>query len=149
MAKPGRERGRDGLEVLVMCDVPSNVSLAEGFASRCDGLSTGWNDMIQVILGGATRARPRGCCANMTGGDREAPPVIAAAGKTGGCAGSGPEMPRDSPVCLWPPGSIPVTPDPFLAVRAIRLWKVWPRALTRVGGALRTARVQPGLESGR
>ena len=40
----------NGLEVYVMCDVPSNVILAEEFAKRFDGLSIGSNDLTQLTL---------------------------------------------------------------------------------------------------
>ncbi|MEZ4416609.1 MAG: phosphoenolpyruvate synthase [Gemmatimonadota bacterium] len=51
MARCGLERGRDGLEIYVMCEIPSNVILAEGFAARFDGFSIGSNDLTQLVLG--------------------------------------------------------------------------------------------------
>ena len=41
MAEHGLERGKNGLEVYVMCEIPSNVILAEDFAARFDGFSIG------------------------------------------------------------------------------------------------------------
>lgn len=51
MAKHGLERGKNGLEVYVMCEIPSNVILAEEFAEIFDGFSIGSNDLTQLILG--------------------------------------------------------------------------------------------------
>ncbi|HWO11024.1 MAG TPA: putative PEP-binding protein, partial [Polyangiaceae bacterium] len=51
MAKNGLERGRDGLEVYVMCEIPNNVILAEQFADLFDGFSIGSNDLTQLTLG--------------------------------------------------------------------------------------------------
>jgi pyruvate,water dikinase len=51
MAEHGLERGTDGLEVYVMCEIPSNVVLAEEFSGRFDGFSIGSNDLTQLVLG--------------------------------------------------------------------------------------------------
>jgi pyruvate,water dikinase len=51
MAKHGLKRGQDGLEIYVMCEIPSNVILASEFADIFDGFSIGSNDLTQLILG--------------------------------------------------------------------------------------------------
>ncbi|QCH14236.1 phosphoenolpyruvate synthase [Synechococcus sp. CB0101] len=51
MAKAGLVRGENGLEVYVMCELPSNVIAAEAFAERFDGFSIGSNDLTQLSLG--------------------------------------------------------------------------------------------------
>jgi pyruvate,water dikinase len=51
MLKHGLRRGENGLEVYVMCEIPSNVLLAEEFAEIFDGFSIGSNDLTQLILG--------------------------------------------------------------------------------------------------
>ena len=51
MAKHGLERGRRGLEVYAMCEIPSNVLLIEQFAEHFDGFSIGSNDLTQLVLG--------------------------------------------------------------------------------------------------
>ena len=51
MEKHGLKRGQDGLEIYVMCEIPSNVILAEEFCDIFDSFSIGSNDLTQLILG--------------------------------------------------------------------------------------------------
>ncbi len=51
MARHGLRRGENGLEVYVMCEIPSNVVLAEEFGKLFDGFSIGSNDLTQLTLG--------------------------------------------------------------------------------------------------
>jgi pyruvate,water dikinase len=51
MEKHGLRRGEQGLEIYVMCEIPSNVILAEQFAEVFDGFSIGSNDLTQLVLG--------------------------------------------------------------------------------------------------
>ncbi|MCC5985146.1 MAG: phosphoenolpyruvate synthase [Rhodobacteraceae bacterium] len=124
MAGAGLARGKDGLEVYVMCEVPSNVILAEEFASRFDGFSIGSNDLTQLVLG---VDRDSGKLAGLF---RERDPavmwmirhVIDAAGKAGvkvGLCGQAPSNDPEFARLLVEAGidSISVTPDSFLAVK--------------------------------
>lgn len=47
----GLERGKNGLRLIMMCEVPSNAILAEQFLKYFDGFSIGSNDMTQLTLG--------------------------------------------------------------------------------------------------
>ena len=51
MAENGLVRGENGLRVYMMCEIPSNVILAELFAPKFDGFSIGSNDLTQLVLG--------------------------------------------------------------------------------------------------
>lgn len=51
LAQHGLERGKDGLELLMMVEIPSNVLLLEKFAYYFDGFSIGSNDLTQLTLG--------------------------------------------------------------------------------------------------
>jgi pyruvate, water dikinase len=51
MAENGLVQGENGLEIYMMCEIPSNVILAEQFAEVFDGFSIGSNDLTQLVLG--------------------------------------------------------------------------------------------------
>ena len=51
MAKHGLVRGQEGLQVYVMCELPSNVLMADEFCQVFDGFSIGSNDLTQLTLG--------------------------------------------------------------------------------------------------
>jgi pyruvate,water dikinase len=51
MKRFGLTQGEDGLEVYVMCEIPSNVICADEFAEIFDGFSIGSNDLTQLALG--------------------------------------------------------------------------------------------------
>ena len=50
LAENGLERGKDGLRLIMMCEVPSNALLADEFLEHFDGFSIGSNDMTQLTL---------------------------------------------------------------------------------------------------
>jgi pyruvate, water dikinase len=51
MASEGLKRGKNGLEVYVMAEIPSNIIRAEEFCKEFDGFSIGSNDLTQLTLG--------------------------------------------------------------------------------------------------
>ncbi len=51
LAENGLRRGKNGLEVIMMCELPSNALLADEFLDYFDGFSIGSNDMTQLALG--------------------------------------------------------------------------------------------------
>ncbi len=51
LAQHGLERGKNGLEVYVMCEIPNNVMQIDAFAKIFDGFSIGSNDLTQLTLG--------------------------------------------------------------------------------------------------
>ncbi len=51
MEKNGLVRGERGLQIYIMCEIPSNVILVDGFCRLVDGMSIGSNDLTQLTLG--------------------------------------------------------------------------------------------------
>ncbi len=51
LAENGLRRGQNGLEVMMMCEIPSNAVLADEFLDHFDGFSIGSNDLTQLMLG--------------------------------------------------------------------------------------------------
>lgn len=51
MKEYGLERGKEGLELFLMAEIPSNILLADEFAKHIDGFSIGSNDLTQLTLG--------------------------------------------------------------------------------------------------
>ncbi len=124
MAENGLKRGENGLQVYVMCEIPSNVILAEEFAKRFDGFSIGSNDLTQLTLG---VDRDSEQLAHLF---RERDPavlwmietVIERAHKAGAKVGLCGQAPSNDPEfarLLVAAGidSISVTPDSFMAVK--------------------------------
>ncbi|PRY26884.1 phosphoenolpyruvate synthase [Aliiruegeria haliotis] len=125
MARHGLVRGENGLEVYVMCEIPSNVIVAEAFARRFDGFSIGSNDLTQLTLG--IDRDNEGLAALF----RERDPAVLwmiesviarahAAGAKIGLCGQAPSNDPDFARLLVAAGidSISVTPDSFVAVKA-------------------------------
>ncbi|MBX4940802.1 phosphoenolpyruvate synthase [Rhizobium binae] len=124
MAENGLKRGDDGLEIYVMCEIPTNVILAGDFARHFDGFSIGSNDLTQLTLG---VDRDAGDLADLF--DEQDPAVkwmishvITEAGKAGAKIGICGQAPSDYPdfaAFLVECGinSISVTPDSFVAVK--------------------------------
>jgi pyruvate,water dikinase len=50
LAQNGLERGKNGLRVIMMCEIPANAVLADQFLEHFDGFSIGSNDMTQMTL---------------------------------------------------------------------------------------------------
>ncbi|HEV7437306.1 MAG TPA: phosphoenolpyruvate synthase, partial [Pseudorhizobium sp.] len=124
MAENGLRRGEDGLQVYVMCEIPSNVILARQFAEHFDGFSIGSNDLTQLTLG---VDRDSGDLAELFDEQDEAVKwmigsVITEAGKAGAKIGICGQAPSDHPEFakfLVDCGidSISVSPDSFVAVK--------------------------------
>ncbi len=124
MKENGLERGKAGLQVYVMCEIPSNVILAGEFAKRFDGFSIGSNDLTQLTLG---VDRDSAELAELFDEQDAAVKwmirsVIAEAHKSGAKVGLCGQAPSDHPAFaefLVECGidSISVTPDSFINVR--------------------------------
>jgi pyruvate,water dikinase len=124
MKQNGLERGRNGLKAFVMCEIPSNVILADEFAKRFDGFSIGSNDLTQLTLG---VDRDSGELADLF--DEQDPAVewmissvITAARKAGAKVGLCGQAPSDHPefarfLVDCGINSISVSPDSFVAVK--------------------------------
>jgi pyruvate,water dikinase len=124
MARHGLERGRNALQIYVMCEIPANVILAEKFAARFDGFSIGSNDLTQLLLG---VDRDNASLAALFDERNEAvtesiATLLAKAKRTGtktGICGQAPSTHPEFARFLVAHGidSISVTPDSFLAVK--------------------------------
>ncbi|AZG78875.1 phosphoenolpyruvate synthase [Methylocystis rosea] len=124
MAANGLKRGDDGLQVYVMCEIPSNVILAKAFAERFDGFSIGSNDLTQLTLG---VDRDSTDLANLFDEQDEAvkwmiQTVIVEARKAGAKVGLCGQAPSDHPefaefLVACGIDSMSVTPDSFIAVK--------------------------------
>ncbi len=124
MAENGLERGKNGLEVYVMCEIPSNVILAKSFAKRFDGFSIGSNDLTQLTLG---VDRDSGELASLFDEQDEAVKwmirsVIESAHQVGAKVGLCGQAPSDHPefaefLVACGIDSISVSPDSFIAVK--------------------------------
>lgn len=124
MAENGLRRGEDGLEVYVMCEIPSNVILAKQFAEHFDGFSIGSNDLTQLTLG---VDRDSGELAPLFDEQDEAVKwmirnVIEEAGRAGAKIGICGQAPSDHPefakfLVNCGIDSVSVTPDSFVAVK--------------------------------
>jgi pyruvate,water dikinase len=124
MADNGLRRGEKGLQVYVMCEIPSNVILAAQFANHFDGFSIGSNDLTQLTLG---IDRDSGELANLFNEQDEAVKwmiahVISVAGENNCKIGICGQAPRDYPEFakfLVDAGinSISFSPDCFVAVK--------------------------------
>ncbi|MFZ9679047.1 MAG: phosphoenolpyruvate synthase, partial [Quisquiliibacterium sp.] len=118
LAANGLERGRDGLRIIMMCELPSNALLADDFLEYFDGFSIGSNDLTQLTLG---LDRDSGLVAE--GFDERDPAVLALleraiqacnkAGKYVGICGQGPSDHPDLAEWLMLQGiaSISLNPD--------------------------------------
>jgi pyruvate,water dikinase len=134
LAENGLTRGENGLEVIMMCEIPSNALLADEFLDYFDGFSIGSNDMPQLALG-----LDRDSATVAAGFDERDPAVkkllsmaIKACkerGKYVGICGQGPSDHADFAEWLVGEGiaSVSLNPDPVL--------DTWPRLAGAAGVA--------------
>lgn len=123
MAEHNLVRGRDKLQIYVMCEIPSNVVRAAEFATRFDGFSIGSNDLTQLTLG---IDRDSGELASLFREDDPAvlwmiETVIKEAHKAGSKVGFCGQAPSNDPTFArvlvdYGIDSISVTPDSFIKV---------------------------------
>ena len=123
MKDNGLERGKDGLQVYVMCEIPANVVRAAEFAERFDGFSIGSNDLTQLTLG---IDRDSDALAGLFREDDPAvlwmiETVIREAHKAGSKVGFCGQAPSNDPAYAqhlvgYGIDSISVTPDSFVSV---------------------------------
>lgn len=124
MAQNGLTRGENGLEVYVMCEIPSNVILADQFAERFDGFSIGSNDLTQLTLGVDRNSEDLSDVFDERDGAvlwmvHEIVKRAHAAGRKVGFCGQAPSNSPSYAKLLVDAGidTISVTPDSFLAVK--------------------------------
>lgn len=124
MAENGLRRGENGLQVYVMCEIPSNVILAQQFAERFDGFSIGSNDLTQLTLGVDRDSEQLAPLFNER--DQAVTTLIASvvssahkAGRKVGFCGQAPSDHPDFALFLVEAGidSMSVTPDSFVRVK--------------------------------
>jgi pyruvate, water dikinase len=124
LAEQGLERGRHGLQVYVMAEIPSNVVLAQEFAERFDGFSVGSNDLTQLVLGVDRDAETLAHLFDESDPavTRSIEQLVAAAHRAGRPVGLCGQRPSNDPAfCRFLVGSgidsLSVTPDSFFAVK--------------------------------
>ncbi len=155
MRENGLIRGENGLEVYMMCELPSNIVLIEEFAKHFDGFSIGSNDLTQLVLGvDRDSARLAGVF------DERDPAVVAmittavlrahGVGRKVGLCGQGPSDYIDFAKKMTEANidSMSVTPDSFVKIRrevaAIEIGM--SRSTLARGSRSRTTRARPAQE---
>ncbi|KTD18925.1 phosphoenolpyruvate synthase [Legionella jordanis] len=121
LKKHGLERGKEGLRIIMMCELPSNALLASEFLEYFDGFSIGSNDLTQLTLG---LDRDSGLVASQFDERNEAVKALLhmaistckKAGKYVGICGQGPSDHQDFAQWLMKEGidSVSLNPDSVL-----------------------------------